>query len=80
MRTRARRVRGLESPSLPQSRESVPGGNPALIAGYRVLRRLASSDRADLYVGVAPAPGPRPGRGGDGEETAGAPGPGVGKV
>ncbi|WP_167726613.1 protein kinase [Cryobacterium sp. TMT3-29-2] len=31
------------------------GGGQALIAGYRVLRRLASSDRADLYVGVAPA-------------------------
>ncbi|HSP53491.1 MAG TPA: hypothetical protein VLO00_11410, partial [Cryobacterium sp.] len=40
---------------------SVPGGH-ALIAGYRVLRRLASSGRADLYVGVAPPGANSPGR------------------
>ena len=50
MRTRARRTGSPTGPPLPVD----PGGTPALIAGYRVLRRLASSDRSDVYVGVAP--------------------------
>jgi len=58
----------------------VPGGNPALIAGYRVLRRLASSDRADLYVGVAPARSTVPGRGVHVQETDGSASPVVLKV
>ena len=50
----------------------MPGGNPPVIAGYRVLRRLASSDRADLYVGVAPTRSTFPGRGVRVQETDGA--------
>ena len=50
MRTRPRRPISPARPSAPAE----PAGTPTLIAGYRVLRRLESSDRADLYVGVAP--------------------------
>ncbi|TFD33271.1 protein kinase [Cryobacterium cryoconiti] len=50
MRTRPRRPR---SPTRP-SASADPTDTLTLIAGYRVLRRLASSDLADLYVGVAP--------------------------
>ncbi|WP_166785880.1 protein kinase [Cryobacterium sp. TMT1-62] len=56
MRTRGRRVRNPGPASPPHSTGSVPGGGPTLVAGYRALRRLASTDRADLYVGVAPSP------------------------
>ena len=49
METHARRVRSVA----PLTTSSEVAGSPALIAGYRVLRRLNSSDRADLYVGVA---------------------------
>lgn len=59
---------------------SAPGGGPALIAGYRVLRRLGSSDRADLYVGVAPARSSAPGRGVPGQDPGGPTTPVVLKV
>ena len=49
MGTHARRVRS----AAPLTTSSELADSPALIAGYRVLRRLHSSDRADLYVGVA---------------------------
>jgi hypothetical protein len=64
-------VPAAESPS--PSADSLPRGGPALIAGYRVLRRLGSGDRADLYVGVAPARTDPPGPEVHGPEPSAAP-------
>ena len=74
MSTRDPRARNPEPPS------PVPGGGPALIAGYRVLRRLGSSDRADLYVGVASPWSTPPGRERHGQGPGDHPAPVVLKV
>ena len=50
MRPLARFTRGPAGPPLPLE----PDVTLALIAGYRVVRRVASSERSDVYVGVAP--------------------------
>ena len=64
----------------PLSQVPVPVGGPALIAGYRVLRRLGSSDRADLYVGVASPWSTSPGRERHGQGPGDHPAPVVLKV